>query len=150
MDRGIQNKVEIAMLKTIWKLLVPVVLNFQEAYTIVAILCTAEETEQLPLEPDLKMLNLLEVFQDTSSLVGLPTGLNSIIASVQEDIAEEYGVSWTISKENNQRGDLETVVKPTDKSQDHQKTQKTKQMMRRTRRVMKMRKMKKKKQIKKV
>ena len=109
LDKGIQNKVEVTILKTIWKLLAPVVLDFQEAHTVVAILCSEEEAKQLPLEPDLRTLSLLEVFQDP----GRPTGLNSIIDSIKDDLAEEYEVFWTINPKNNQGGDFETVAKPT-------------------------------------
>ena len=144
LSRGIQEKISITILKNIWNMLIPVMLDFQDSYRMVAVLCTDSE-EARELDADLQTLNILEVFNDTSSLMGAPTALDKVTGDVQAAIAEEYNEVWAISHEGHQGGAPKRVSRHTVRL-NHKKTKK---MMRKLRTVMEMRRMKKTKRLKK-
>ena len=108
LSRGIQEKVNINILKNIWRMLIPVVQDFQDSYRVVAVLCTDNE-EASQLDQDLQTLNLLEIFNDTSSLMGAPTALDKIINDIQAAIAEVYDEVWAASNEGHQGGALQKI-----------------------------------------
>ena len=76
---------------------------------MVEILCSEQEDTESPLEPDLRLLSFLGVFQEKEH-----TGLDIILESIQEDLAEIYEFFWTINPKTDQEGGLKTVTKPTD------------------------------------
>eukprot|EP00090_Calanus_glacialis_P005663 TRINITY_DN1437_c1_g1_i4.p1 TRINITY_DN1437_c1_g1~~TRINITY_DN1437_c1_g1_i4.p1 ORF type:complete len:1159 (+),score=364.41 TRINITY_DN1437_c1_g1_i4:829-4305(+) len=113
LNRGIQEELSINVLKNIWKMLVPVILDFQDSYRMVAVLSTDNE-EASQQDPDLQILNVLGIFNDTSSLVGAGTALEKITREVQAVIAEQYNEVWAISHEGQKEGVPGKVSKPTE------------------------------------
>ena len=107
LDKCIQTKMNVRMIRNIWKLLTPIVQNFQETFTMVEILCSGlEDTDSSPPDPDLQMLAALGLFQDKE-----PTGLNMILESIKEDMAEEYEFFWSINPKNDQEKGGKAVTK---------------------------------------
>ena len=87
----------------------------------------------------------MEIFSDTSSLVGVSTGLDRLTRDTQAALAEQYGEVWAVGNEGHQESALERLSRDTERSQE---SPENKEGDDETEEMMKMKKMKKTKRLK--
>ena len=119
MTKATAENRKVSTVRKVWQMLQPVRLDFLETYNICATLCVdVDQTDEA--EEDLGVLDMLNVFTDTSDLEGPLTGLDKLVMDLQASLVGQYGGIWTIGS-NNQNSDLTTnqrVSKDAEKGQE--------------------------------